>query len=217
MKNRKITSILLLTGVLSSVCLGNTMSSGSAVVTQSFDDRINKDVSIYKKYASDVKRGVPPLFAAIQNHFYSKISEVLSTGVSIEEKNKHKDTPLFFALRQKDDKMIELLLKAGANPNVMEKNGLYSALSWSVSDNSISTVRLLLDNGADVNYQVKKSETALTVAAKGCKKFDMVSLLLIHGADPELMDTFKQNTLTGLKRYCTASPDYEKMKALLEK
>ena len=166
-------------------------------------------------YEDDIKRGVPPIFAAIQNRLYDKVQQLLEEGADIEQKNKFGATPLLFAIYHHDDKLVKLLLKYGANPNIIDGSG-YTPLSEACDANQVSTVKILLQNGADVNYQYNKSETALTVAAKGCKNFELVKLLLDHGANPYLMDTYGYNTLTGLKRYCRNTEAYEKMKQFIQ-
>lgn len=162
-------------------------------------------------YEQDVQRGVPPIFAAIQNHLDEKLFEILDGGADIEMKNKFGTTPLSFAIYQHDDNLVKILLDYGANPNVIDGNGLYSPLSEVCVTNRVSTAKLLLQHGADVNYQHNKSETALTVAAKSCKNFEMVKLLLENGADPMLEDRFSNNLFIGLKRYCRDNKQYQKM------
>ncbi len=168
-------------------------------------------------YEQDVNRGVPPIFAAIQNHLDKKLSEILDSGADIEIKNKFGATPLIFSLYQHDDKLVKILLEYGANPNLINGDGLYSPLSEVCVTNRLSTAKLLLEHGADVNYQYKKSETALTVAVKECKNFEMVKLLLDNGADPKLIDRFGTNTLTGLKRYCQDDTAYIEMKNFIQR
>ena len=124
--------------------------------------------------------------------------------------------PLIFAVYQHDDKLVEILLKHGANPNFVDRNGLYSPLSQACEENRISTAILLIKYGADVNYQYKKSETALTVAAKGCKNFELVQLLLDNGAKPDLIDIYRHSTVTGLFIQCKDKKKYEKMMKLLK-
>ena len=178
-------------------------------------EKIDRTGSRYEIYTKDIKRGVPPIFAAIQNNLHNKLEELLSEGADIELKNKFGTTPLSFSIYQNDNKLVEILLKNGANPNVIDGNGLYTPLSEACVRNKVSTTKLLLKYGADVNYQYKKSETALTVAAKGCKNFELVKLLLDNGADSKLMDRFGYNTLTGLRRYCSDDISYEKMKKFI--
>jgi len=167
-------------------------------------------------YAHDIQRGVPPIFAAIQNHLYNKLRKLLDDGANIELKNKFGDTPLIFAIYQNDSKLVKILLEYGANPNVIDGNGLYTPLSKASDSNMIEIVKLLLKYGADINYQHNESETALTVAAKGCKKFELVKLLLKHGANPRIMDTYNQNTITALHGYCKEGENYQKMLKLLK-
>ena len=170
----------------------------------------------YRLYEQDIKRGVPPIFAAIQNRLHKELLEILATGADIELKNKFETTPLSFAIYQKDDTIIKILLDHGANPNVIDGNGRYTPLSQAIVYNRASTVKLLLRYDADVNFKSNKSETALTVAAKGCKNFKIVSLLLYKGADPDLIDSFGFTSKTGLFRYCRKDANYEKMMKLLE-
>jgi len=178
--------------------------------------KIDRSGSPDTGYEKDIKRGVPPLFAAIQNHQHEKLEALLRSGEDVEQKNKFGTRPLSFAVNHHDIKSVKLLLEYGANPNVIDGYGEYSPLSAASMRNQIETVKLLLDYGADVNYRYNKSETALTVATKGCKHFKIVQLLLEHGADPKIKDEFGHDTISGLSRYCLDKSDYTKMRSLLE-
>jgi len=170
--------------------------------------------SIGSIYESDVNRGVPPIFAAIQNRLYKILSEILDDGADIEMKNKFGDTPLQFAYKQNDDRLLQILLEYGANPDVGK--GFYSLLSEACVINRIATVKLLLEYGANINYQYKKSESALKVAAKGCKNFELVQLLLDKGAKLNLIDDFGFNIVETLYIHCRNNKQgYEKMLKLI--
>ncbi len=170
----------------------------------------------YEKYDSDIKRGVPPIFAAIQNNLYEKLSELLNKGqVNVNMKYK-KVAPIIFAVNQHDDKLVQILLKNGANPNVIGRNGLYTPLSAACVTNRISTAKLLLKYGANVNYQYKKSETALTVAIKKCTNFKLVKLLLDNGANSKLIDIYGGDTFRTLKIFCRKDSEYNKMKQFIK-
>lgn len=86
--------------------------------------------------------------------------------------------------------IVELLLKAGANPNLQDEYG-ETALTWTIK-NTESTpdaeikkkeiITLLLDAGADPNLKNKRGKTALMLAAlEGYK--EIMELLLSMGAN----------------------------------
>ena len=175
-----------------------------------------KNISSFTAYKKDKERGVSPLFAAIQNGLYEEVSDLINKGENVDAKNKFSSPPLIFAIEHKDARIVKILLSHGAKSDVMDGKDIYSALSKASSKNSISTVKLLIKYGANVNYQYKENETALTVAAKGCENFELVKLLLDNGADAMLMDRFGYSTLMGLRRYCSDDISYVKMKKLIK-
>jgi len=166
-----------------------------------------KRIKSIARYNSDLKRGVPPIFAAIQNKLNDKLTEAIAAGEDINVHYKNR-TPLFHAIYNKDIKAVEALLKAGANPNIIGEHGLYTPLSLS---NNLEHAKMFLKYGADVNFQHNKSETALMVAAKGCSDFEHVRFLLEHGAKPNLYDRYGDNVFTGLHKYCRDKKKYKKM------
>lgn len=154
----------------------------------------------YENYEKDLKNGMSPIFAAMKNHLYPKLSEILDDEINIEMKNKFGNTPLQFAFYQNDDRLMQILLEKDANPNIGK--GYYSLLSRACVENRISTVKLLLEYEADVNFIVNKSESALTVAVKGCKNFELARLLLDNGANANLKDFGNFNIIETLHIHC---------------
>jgi ankyrin repeat protein len=75
---------------------------------------------------------------------------------------------------------VQVLLDRGADPNVADDTGA-TALMWAAYD--LDKTRLLLDHGANVNAETQSSMTPLMVAASGGDSFEIVQLLLAHGAD----------------------------------
>jgi ankyrin repeat protein len=163
----------------------------------------------------------PTLITAIMKHDHQKLDALLQNGADTERVSKYDQngfTPLFYAVSQGDKYAIETLLVHGANMYATDAYNTYNPFTWAASggDRDIDIVKLFLRYGADVNYQYKKSETALTVAAKGCKNFELVKLLLENGADPEKIDRYGNTTFTSLEHYCRDKERYKKMKALIE-
>jgi len=178
--------------------------------------KVNRDRK-NKLYQDTLKRSKQPIFVTIRFNKNDDFDELMIPGSNLEMKNEQGYTLLRAAIFYKNEYVINRLIESGANMYAMDKHNGYSPFTWAAGHNDMKSVKLFLNNGVDVNHQYKKSETALTMAAKGCKNFEMVELLLDNGADPKIMDTYNQNTLTGLSRYCRDKKKYEKMKNLIEK
>uniref|UniRef100_A0A8D0A944 Ankyrin repeat and BTB domain containing 2 n=1 Tax=Sander lucioperca TaxID=283035 RepID=A0A8D0A944_SANLU len=105
-------------------------------------------------------------------------------------------TPLMYASAAGDEALVQMLVEAGANLDLQMCDGVLS-----------SCCQLLLEAGADVeggaqlDAQQSSAETPLQLAA-AAGYYEMVSLLLTHGADP-LLRVHHGNSLT--------SPLYEDM------
>lgn len=146
---------------------------------------------------------------------FIKLQKYIAEGKNIEARNEYGQTLLHIAVNEKNLKSIELLLKNGADMYARDRKGkfFYSPFIEAIYD--LEILKLFLKYGVNVNYQYKKSETALTNVAKGCKNFELVELLLSNGADPNLIDIFGYSTKTGLFRYCKTGQDYNRMMKLL--
>jgi len=181
------------------------------------EERKEKKLEEEKLYKQELKVSKYPIFVAIKFNKNSQFDDLMIPGRDLEMKNAQGHTLLRVAMQYKNEYALNRLLQSGANMYVMDKHNSYFDFTWTVSGNDLKTVKIFLNNGVDVNFQYKKSETPLTIAAKGCNNFELVKLLLHHGAKSDIIDTYGHTTISGLSRYCRDKEKYKKMKKLLEK
>lgn len=105
---------------------------------------------------------------------------VQKSRVGLEEPNSAGETPLYVAVRRRHNSCIEILLEAGANPNLRPQYQ-ESMLNISVSGDHKSVAKLLLQRGVDLEELNKNGETPL-VRAISRGQTSMVKVLLEYGA-----------------------------------
>lgn len=87
------------------------------------------------------------------------------------------------AVKTNDIKLAEKLIRWGANPNlIIDKNQETSALMFASIYGYTEMVKLLIENGADVNLRDKNGATALTSSA-WAGNADIVEILIKNKAD----------------------------------
>jgi uncharacterized protein len=101
-------------------------------------------------------------------------------------------TALHWAAYQGDLETTDLLLRAGANPRIVNRYGV-TALSLAVERGVATVVERLLRAGADANAVLPGGETVLMTAARAGHA-DVVKLLLSKGASPNAREATRGQT-----------------------
>lgn len=91
-------------------------------------------------------------------------------------------------------KIVELLLRFGANPRIENKNG-ENALTLACAQENFTICEKLLVANAEVNHIDVNGRTPLIKAARHNSNSDIIQLLLKHGADPTISDKQKNTPL----------------------
>ena len=115
------------------------------------------------------------------------LQAIISHGVDVNATNKTNITALMRACEKGNKDAINVLLNAGADPNIADANG-YTCLNYAAYGRcSESALQAIIDHGADVNATSKQKKTALMWAyVEG--NVDTINVLLNAGADPNIAD-----------------------------
>ncbi len=171
------------------VAFNTLMNMGISFTPTNFGYYIEKDkpeiCSLFYSAGMDVNSftddGVPLLCVACRNDNMEQLQWLLSHGADINIISKDRGyTPVMDAVWRKNLKMVDILIKKGANLNVMSSDG-QSILVLAVGNGNSLIVKLLLENGADPD--VKDS---MGMSARGyAKLFRNEELMKLMETVPE--------------------------------
>ena len=114
----------------------------------------------------------------------NELIENIITNHGIEAFDGDKRTAIIWASFFGQIKILEWLIKKGANVNHQDKIG-YSSLHFCGQEQNIEVAKILLENGANPNILDKHDNSPLWTAIFNSKgKFELVELLRINNADP---------------------------------
>ena len=104
--------------------------------------------------------------------------------------------PLLIAMEQNDQDMISHLLAKGAKVN--SRTHLMSPLRMAIISQNIETLKLLVSQGADINFpsQMDQSTALFDAIYDSDKDPGILDLLLIHGANVNYVNKFGHTPLT---------------------
>ncbi|BAY09917.1 ankyrin repeat domain-containing protein [Calothrix sp. NIES-2098] len=112
----------------------------------------------------------------MQIHIYAQRGDIagvareISNGVDIDALEEYsQQTPLMCAVSSSNAgiDMIGFLLEHGANVNAVEQESQHTVLGLAVQSGNLDKIQLILDAGADINYQTSKGYDVLIDAMHG--------------------------------------------------
>ena len=113
---------------------------------------------------------------------------LLNEGAYVNHVDKNGHTALITASKKSAERVVELLLKHGADVNCECKQSGETALTEAVTRHCNKIAKDLLKNGASVNHVTSTGKTALMSVCQDRNK-EMLKLLLEYGADVNIVDT----------------------------
>ncbi len=142
----------------------------------------------------------------------SQASILLKHGADVDAVDRHGKTALFWAVKNKNIEMIELLTYAGAKICNMKK--LNENLLKNCEKGNIEETELLIEAGADVNFVDEDDYTPLMIASS-CGHIEIVKLLIDNGANVNYFNRYSYgNTSLMIASY---HGDIELAKLLIDK
>ncbi|XP_048393897.1 ankyrin repeat and SOCS box protein 2 isoform X1 [Stegostoma tigrinum] len=137
------------------------------------------------------RSGISPLHLAAQHNRNDIIEELIETGYPISallspERSRlfedKRTSVLYFAVYNNNVEATEMLLKAGANPNV----DLINPLLISIRQGSIKNIQLLIDYGANINAYIPTHPTSFPATIMFSMKYlSLLKLIMDFGGDGE--------------------------------
>ena len=141
-----------------------------------------------------LRNGATPLHVAALHGKLSVVKVLVKMGAEINSVcSSWKRTPLFDAIRSKNEEIVRLLLENKADIH-HEDDDKVNPIFFAVYLDSENIVKLLLENGADQNAINRRGNTLLLQAVL-CKQEGMVKLLIEYKANLNAEDDGKETAL----------------------
>ena len=129
-----------------------------------------------------------------------------------KEEDKYKITPLISATRYNHSKIVEYLLRRGADIDAVISNNK-TALTYASNLGFTTILKYLIRKGANLNHQDLENWTALHWAVWG-NKLDTLKILIKNGADPNIenqdgktpLELAKQEGKTDMVKFLSSAP-----------
>lgn len=132
----------------------------------------------------DFERGI---WSAAVNGETERIKKYINKNISPDVLDASGYTALHYACRHGHVNVCKLLLKSGANPNILTRSGKASPLHRAAHMGHSDIVKILIEYGAKLELQDSDGQTALHKAARQYH-VEVVKLLIRHQPPLSLAD-----------------------------
>lgn len=137
------------------------------------------------------RSGISPLHLAVQHNHVDVMEELIEAGFNVNallspERSRlfedKRTSILYFAVYNNNIESTEILLKAGAHPNV----DLITPLLIAIRHGSIKIIQILMDYGANINAYILTHPTSFPATIMFSMKYlSLLKLIMDYGGDGE--------------------------------
>lgn len=135
----------------------------------------------------------------------------IDPSVFIDENANNPDGVVTAAVQSEYTNILSDVIAYGADVNFASARGNFTALMWAAKLNKEKDVKLLIENGADINIVSSEGMSAVSYAASSGAA-ECISLLLAAGANP---NEISEGDMTPLLN-CTIMNDAKSVEALIK-
>lgn len=137
---------------------------------------------------SDNPDGYFPLYDAVLKNNLEIIKLLLAKGADINKRTKSGYSSLELAVRHENIEIAEFLIKNGIDVNTVEEDFGHSPLyKAAITNNDLHMVKLLVENGANINQKDKYGESIL-YEATAYENIEIVKFLVDNGVDVNIQN-----------------------------
>jgi uncharacterized protein len=124
----------------------------------------------------------------LKNNDYISVKKYIKDGGDVNEANESGESVLAYALRNRCDvDLLMLLVENGADLYDFDDEGV-SIFDMSITYNNIEMVEYIIEQGIDVNFTQRRSRFTPLMAAASYGRADIAKLLIEQGADQNVVD-----------------------------
>jgi len=127
------------------------------------------------------------IFETIAKGDYVKAEQLILENKGLVDSLNNGATPLIYASYYGMDSIVNLLLQNGADLNFKSSRNGWEALHCAVAANKLSTLRLLIDSGSNLNALTNDNKTVLHMVA-GSGYYDLCSFLVANKSNLNVQD-----------------------------
>jgi ankyrin repeat protein len=170
------------------LCFENTPRAG--------DMRVNEIRDLFPSYEPlEERRKFTKIHKTVVGILHLDLEQVLQqNGHLINEVDADRRTALLYAAARGDHKSLEILLRYGADPNIVDRIG-QGPLRQSMKAHDSTCTTMLLNAGVNVDHRDNWQQTALISSIYHPEPLQFIRTLLLSGADINATDNQGSTTL----------------------